>query len=393
MTDTMHDVIVIGAGPSGALCAHTLRRLGLSVLVLDKTAFPRSKPCGGGLTIKALALMPYSVAPVLERMTRGFALGFRTPAGDSFRTALGRDPVCTFAVRDRFDAFNFEQMLAVGADFETLGRIEAITEAHDGVTVETEGRTFRARYLVGADGANSRVRRLLRLDAHIRRGFALEGIVPYAALETEPRPEFLFGATRNGYGWLFPKGDHVNVGLYTIDDDPSLSKGALKAYAGERLGTDAIEGVVGMPLGFGGERRIPVRDRVVLVGDAAGYAEPLLGEGIHNALKSGIAAAQAIFTASTGGGRLQEAYRRQIAPVMDDLTRCRQMADLFYPDVNLGKALLALGKPALLRGFAAGKTMVELTNLWMFSAFFRPMTPVSLAEMEQPGSRGSTSSP
>lgn len=375
-----HDVIVVGAGPSGALCAYTLGRLGLSVLVLDKTAFPRMKPCGGGLTIKTLALMPYSIAPVLERVTRGFALGFRSSSGDSFRQAIGRDPICTFAVRETFDTFNFEKMVDAGAAFRTIGRIEAITEAADGVTVVTNGETFRARYLVGADGANSRVRRLLKLDAHIRRGFALEGIVPYAALEKEPRPEFLFGATRHGYGWLFPKGDHVNVGLYTIDDDPSLSKDALRAYAGERLGTDAIEGVVGMPLGFGGERRIPVRDRVVLVGDAAGYAEPLLGEGIHNALKSGIAAAQAIFTATTGGGRLQEAYRRRVAPIMDDLTRCRQMADVFYPDVNRGRALLGLGKPALLRGFAAGKTMVELSNLWFAAPFFRAVTPPSLSE-------------
>ncbi|RYE87967.1 MAG: FAD-binding protein, partial [Hyphomicrobiales bacterium] len=135
----IHDVIVIGAGPAGALCAHTLRRLGLSVLVLDKARFPRSKPCGGGLTIKTLALMPYSVAPVIERMTRGLHLGFRTAGGDSFRTALGRDPICTFAVRERFDSFNFEQMLAAGAEFETIGRIETITEADDGVGVKTGG--------------------------------------------------------------------------------------------------------------------------------------------------------------------------------------------------------------------------------------------------------------
>jgi len=380
-TDIAHDVIVIGAGPAGALCAHTLRRLGLSVLVLDKASFPRSKPCGGGLTIKTLALMPYSVAPVLERLTRGLQMGFRTPQGDGFSTLVGRDPICTFAVRDRFDSFNFEQMLAAGAEFETIGRIEAIAEAADGVKVETEGRRFRARYLVGADGANSRVRRLLGLDSHIRRGFALEGIVPYARLDSVPKPEFFFGAARNGYGWLFPKGDHVNVGLYTIDDDPSLSKDALRAYARERLGTDAIEGVVGMPLGFGAERRIPVRDRVVLVGDAGGYAEPLLGEGLHNAIKSGMAAAFAIGRAMRGDSRLQEAYRRQIAPVMDDLTRCRQMADFFYPDVARGKALLGLATPALMRGFAAGKTMVELSNLWMFSPFFQPVMPVSLKEM------------
>lgn len=381
MADDIHDVIVVGAGPAGALCAYTLRRLGLSVLVLDKAHFPRVKPCGGGLTIKTLALMPYSVAPVLEKFTRGLEFGFRTASGDQFRSLVGKHPICTFTVRERFDQFNFEQMLAVGAAFETIGRIETITESDDGVTVATADAHYRGRYLVGADGANSRVRRLLGLDAQIRRGFALEGVVPLARLARDVRPEFFFGVTRNGYGWLFPKADHVNVGLYTIDDDPSLSKDALRAYAKERLGSDEIDDVVGFPLGFGGDRRLPVRDRVVLVGDAAGYAEPLLGEGLHNAVKSGIAAAQAIFTAQSGGGRLQEAYRRRIAPLMDDLTRCRQMAAAFYPDLDRGRALVEISRPALLRGFAAGMTMVEMTNLLPFSAFFRPAKPSSLVEL------------
>ena len=100
-----------------------------------------------------------------------------------------------------------------------------------------------------------------------------------------------------------------------------------------------------------------------------------------------MAAAVAIGQAMRGASRLQEAYRRQIAPVMDDLTRCQQMADLFYSDLARGRALLGLTHPGLLRGFAAGKTMVELSNLWLFSGFFRPVMPASLAEMLRAGAR------
>jgi flavin-dependent dehydrogenase len=206
-------------------------------------------------------------------------------------------------------------------------------------------------------------------------------LVPNTAIRRDTGPEFAFGEVANGYGWLFPKGDHVNVGLYTRADDPSLSKERLRDYARARLGTDRVEHITGFPLGFGGSRKWPVQDRVVLVGDAAGYAEPLLGEGIHNAVKSGLLAAQALILADAAGESFGRNYRRLARVIEADLRRCGDMAGLFYGHLDtLGPALLgfAPGKAALLRGFAAGKTMREITNTALLAPLWRAAKPAVL---------------
>jgi flavin-dependent dehydrogenase len=135
------------------------------------------------------------------------------------------------------------------------------------------------------------------------RGFAIEGVIPYAAIAAEPPMELLFNFVEDGYGWLFPKGDHVNVGIYTRSDSVPLSKQRLLAYTRYRLGCDKVEDIKGFPLGFGGAGYRLRHPRIVLAGDAGGFAEPLLGEGIHNAIKTGQAAADAITDVEPGVAR------------------------------------------------------------------------------------------
>jgi flavin-dependent dehydrogenase len=137
-------------------------------------------------------------------------------------------------------------------------------------------------------------------------------------------------------------------------------------------------------LGFGGRDYAPNRERIILVGDAAGFCEPLLGEGIHNALKSGQAAATAIIDADERQvPSLRRAYLQALEPVISDLVRCEQMRDFFYGSLDsIGSTALKLpiSKTALMQGFAAGKTMHELTNKFLLSPFFAPKTPQSLRD-------------
>jgi geranylgeranyl reductase family protein len=383
-----HDVIIIGAGPAGTAAAWRLCAAGFSVLMLDRLSEPAGKPCAGGLTLKTLALMPYSLGPVIERVATGLTVGSsdggREGAADRAAYFGHAMPICAFAVRSRFDQLNLSEARAAGAAFQTVRTLERIVPRDDHVALVADGRAFRCRYLIGADGANSTVRRLLGLGRPAARGFALEGIVPRAALTAEPAMELLFGAVPNGYGWLFPKGDHVNVGLYTADPATKLGKDALLAYALRRLGASHVEEMRGFPLGFGGAHPVRLPPRTLLVGDAGGFAEPLLGEGLHNAIKTGQAAADAVVAAESVSAALHPAFARLTRPVRRDLRRCETLAyRILYPHAGrLSPGLMRIPfiRAALLRGFAAGKTTREITDRWPLALFFRAATPLSLAD-------------
>ena len=384
-----YDVVIVGAGPAGTAAAYRLVTHGLGVLLVDRVAFPRPKPCAGGLTLKSLNLMPYSIARVLERATAAMSIGLRTDGGDFEKRFSNGGPICTFAQRTAFDQLNFEAATSAGADFLIANKITEIAASGSGMTLHADGKTIRSRYVIGADGANGVVRRFCAPNTPFFRGFALEGIVPYGSNGVEPRAEIYFGVVGHGYGWVFPKGDHFNVGIYTCDDRVSLSKSRLRAYCRERLGTDIVEHMVGYPLGFGGDRYRPRAGRVVLVGDAGGFAEPLLGEGLHNALKTGQEAGQSIIDIEAAGlppERFAANFDKRIRHVRVDVRRCRRLAfRAFYPNLARAgpRALdLPVAKPALLNGFAAGKTMREITNTFLWSALYRPARPRSLVEFE-----------
>lgn len=378
------DVVVVGAGPTGSSAAYKLARAGLNVAVIDKVTFPRMKPCGGGLTIKTLNLMPYSVGPVVRSATKVMGMGVKTPFAARFELFEADSYVCAFTVREEFDKFNFDRMIEQGVEFIADGSLEDVDEQPSGVELTFAGRKLIAKYLIGADGANSVVRRLTSAGKYFARGFAMEGIVPYSLLDKTPETEFFFGYVKNGYGWLFPKGDHVNVGIYTYDSDVTLGKDLLRKYCYDRLGTDALEHIVGFPLGFGGQRYVPGRDRILLAGDAAGFAEPLLGEGLHNAIKSGQAAADAIIKLEVGmGENLRKAYKDAISPIVSDLWRCDDMKTFFYRNmdgIGFGALKFPISKTALMKGFAAGKTMQEITSRFFFSPFFVPSVPPTLKD-------------
>jgi geranylgeranyl reductase family protein len=384
--NTDFDVTIIGAGPSGAMAAIRLAAFGFKVLVVDKAAFPRVKPCAGGLTVKTLNALPHSVGPIIRSVTDRFAIGVKSERRERLDMFAGADPICAFVVREEFDAFNVGKMMAAGVDFQVDGGLQAIGEQADAVELRFRNRTIRSKYVVGADGANSTVRRLMAAGMPFKRGFAIEGLVPLAKIGRMPDAEFFFGYVDNGYGWLFPKGDHINVGIYTHDDRVHLSKELLRAYCRARLGVDDLEHIVGFPLGFGGASGLANSDRILLAGDAAGFVEPMFGEGLHNAVRSGLAAADAVHAAETmRAASAGAAYRKAVAPIRADLRRCDQFKSFFYPrmdGIGFTLARLPLSKLALLKGTAAGMTMRQLTNRGLLARWFQPSSPASLVDFE-----------
>ncbi len=354
------DVIIVGAGPAGCAAAYDLVSQGIRVALLDRTAFPRHKPCAGGLTVKAARALRYSFAPVIQTTVSELAVSCRLRRPTRFR---GSDPICHLVERPTFDRFCLETTLAAGAEFRIVRSIDTIMESAATVSLTGDGHVIRGRFLIGADGAHSQVRRISDRFPGIRFGLALEGVVTDCSLPgRHTAMTFDFSQTAGGYGWVFPKRGHLNVGLYTQRSDGRIRRKDLDAYVDRALGAVRCEGVRGYPLGMGGWRYRPGRGRVLLVGDAAGLVEPLLGEGLYNAITSGQRAASAIAEAMRKGSDACRLYSEALRPIRRELLFAQAVATLFYRFPLLGHSLLIspAARIPLMQGFARGMSVLPI---------------------------------
>lgn len=358
------DAIIVGAGPAGCAAAYDLTKAGRSVLLLDRAEFPRHKACAGGLTRKSLRALRYPVAPVVRETVS--AIVVERSSGEAAALS-SRNAVCVMTVRQEFDAFCLQQTLRVGAQFERIGPIESINVGGDDVVVGTAEKEYRGRFLVGADGVHSRVRRLVYGEAPLwfRRGFALEARV-YPDHGATSDLIFDFAGVRQGYGWVFPKHDHLNVGLGVYNDSgkETLDRSRLAAYIRGRYGDARVEHVTGQYLGFGAEGAPAPERRVFLAGDAGGFADPLTGEGIYGAIASGQAAAAAIDAEVRGDGSAQRAFGIMTQQLRKDLRLSVSGARWFYGNLDLGyRALTApIFRGAVINAYANGTKIAALAN-------------------------------
>lgn len=306
------DVLVAGAGPAGSATAIRLARGGARVLLADRARFPRDKPCGGGLTGRALRHAPCDVTPVVEHVVDTFELRLRHGRGFGRRY---REPLVLMTQRRRLDALLAEQAAVAGADFRHGAKVEDVSVDADGVAASVGGQTVRASVLVGADGANGVVARHVGVGDGIVPGVAIEGNAPWTALDSsryDGRAVFHIGLVPGGYGWVFPKGDHANIGVGGWGSEGPRLRGHLERLAashGVALGD--LTDVCGYRLPARRLGTPAARGRVLLVGDAAGLVDPLSGDGIYEAFVSARLAAEAI-----AAGRLDE-YERRLSDALD----------------------------------------------------------------------------
>jgi geranylgeranyl reductase family protein len=379
------DVLVVGAGPAGCSAALDLKKAGLSVLLLDKAEFPRVKPCGGALTMKSLNALRFSVEPVIRHVCFGLNVGLRF---DRPKTFPSKYPVAALTVRSEFDQFCLDRCLQQGVGFNVIAPIESLAR-EDGVWhVVTRDAAYRARFLVAADGANSRVRSLLELDQERKHGFAVETSVPYAGAKTVPM-QMDFGVVDHGYAWLFPKRDHLSVGLFTLSSTIDRAQEKLADYCRRRTGLGVGPELRGFRMPYGGRvLRHAADSNLFLVGDAAGLVDPLLGEGIYNAIRSGQLAAQAILDIMSTE---KDTYSTRMREITLDLTSSALDSRMFYRDIDRGYRHLTL-RPvrfSLMKGMAMGLTLRRTKHLCLMLPFMKPKS--ALQALAFPDERGSRS--
>jgi geranylgeranyl reductase family protein len=304
------DVAVVGAGPAGSTTAYRLARAHARVLLVDKMRFPRDKPCGGGLTTRAVRQLPVSIEPVVEdRITR---VRCRLRYG---RTLERRSEhvLCRMTQRRRLDAYLVEQAVEAGAIFRD--GVRAAIESDRRLRVD--GDLVEVDVLVGADGANGITAKTLGVGGDIVNGVALEGNLPYDRLPDDEWRGMLvleLGTVPGGYGWIFPKGDHVNVGVGGWGAEGPRLREHLRGLS-EQYGFDVEEltNVRGHRLPMRRSRTRFAQGRALLVGDAAGVLDPVSGDGIYEALVTGELAARHILE-----GRL-DAYPAAVHARLDSL--------------------------------------------------------------------------
>jgi geranylgeranyl reductase family protein len=307
MPTTLYDVIVVGAGPAGSTAARRCSEKGLNTLLIDKSIFPRYKPCGGSLSLRTIKYLDFELPPeLIDAECTGIKAYYKDKSAHYKRP----DRIAVMVSREKFDNLLYERAKLSGCLSLMGERVISIESERDYMKVKTERGYYDGRFVIGADGANSAVARFLNKDnKEYMSATALvsEIISPSFPLEKDVM-HIYFGDVSGGYAWIFPHGRHLSVGIWGIkwgDSSPLDSmKGFLRSH---NFLPDKIRGHK-MPLID--RRRKICSDKVLLSGDAAGFIDPFSGEGIFTALLSGRIAAEAIADSIINGKSAGHNYEK-----------------------------------------------------------------------------------
>jgi geranylgeranyl reductase family protein len=293
---------VIGGGPAGASAARRLAQRGASVILFERQKMPRPKPCGGAVSERAMAHLGFDVPASLVDAE---IFGARVHFGGACAEARLDGRLAILVTRSRFDHFLLQKAQECGARV-VWADVKSVEPRPGEVALATSEGRFTVGGAIICEGANRRLSRAVHgLDGPGEHGFCLEADVPVA----RPDPhadlgdviEIHFGLVGRGYGWLFHHGSYYSIGVGGMGSRFGDPLGTLRRFAAAQgVDTDGIR-PRGCYIPCGGIRRTLCADRLILAGDAAGWVDPFLGEGLAYAIRSGQLAAEAALEASARG--------------------------------------------------------------------------------------------
>jgi len=308
-------VIVVGAGPAGSIAAYECAKHGLTTLCLEKSPIPREKPCGGAVMYRGLRILGGHLPRSLVEQ-KIYGLRFSLPNGT--KSEFISDKMIGITVfRNRFDEHLAKRAVNAGSELmENTPVIHASTSDDSAKVRLKDGREFKSKFIIGADGVNSVVSRSLGLRPQrkdlTKVGLGMESDF-YVGAEgvnqaTNGNPsvlEIIPSEDKISYGWVFPKREHLAIGVA----GSGVHMRALRPTF-DRFYKN-IEKKIGVPLtlekrrtcflGGDGLGSVNVVNRGILVGDAAGFVDPMMGEGIAYAMQSSVFAADVITSAIEEG--------------------------------------------------------------------------------------------
>jgi len=314
------DVVVVGAGPAGSTAAKFLSEKGVNVLLIDKSKFPRDKPCGGGIPIRTLKKFKYiEEKNLIESYSYGGSLHAMSP-----KCSLEiptNTPLVAMILRKKFDYELVKLAIENGTTFFDKKAVQEISILNDKVISKTsDGSKIESQIVIGADGVWSNIAKQSQLRC-INNNMCLSlfqqfpiGTNTLDEFYTEKRVIHVYIKVQGifGYGWIFPKKKHINIGICEFEsykDKQSKMKNLKNTFINfieilkkdeiipKNIIIDKCKGAF-LPL-----KPLPktYANRVILCGDAAGLINPATGEGIHYAMSSGQIASDIIINALEKG--------------------------------------------------------------------------------------------
>ena len=400
------DVIVAGAGPAGAMAAYTLAKAGRRVLLVERYPLPRQKPCGGGISTRVLARFPW-LADALRRIPTHAvsSLYLEGPSGGVFRMR-SNGPAVILIRRIEFDFLLATLAREAGAEILSPAAIAQASQDADGVTLRTrDGQELRAPIVIAADGVNSVVARRLGLNpGWPSNQLALDMMeeTPTASLRTaEPDTLSVFygygGA--HGYAYIFPKLEHVNVGIgyvltyfkqrvdLTPYDLQQQFVGELRSR-GMMDGASRREYFTPFLIPIGGPLSETASGRVLLAGDAGGFVNGFSAEGIYYAMVTGELAAKAALEAASPAAMRRayvKAWRKEIGAELRDSVLIQKY--LFSTPARMDRVVSgANARPEFSRilvDYASGRLSYRAARrrlLWYFPRLLPRLARIALTE-------------
>lgn len=328
-----YDLIIVGAGPAGSTLAREASRAGLVTLVLDKEPFPRYKPCGGAVSNRTAALLDFDISELVENIVDKLLITYK---GGQPIHYTAPESFASMVMRQRFDAFLMEEAVEAGTHF--LPSCKALSaEIHqDRISVETERGSLTGEVLIGADGVNGMVAKAAHLPGKGRVAVALEVEVPLnpGIIEKEEgRVHVDYGTIPYGYRWIFPKKEVLSIGVGTFTHGvKDLRRQLLTFIEGKRIAVDpASLKIYSHPIPIPEPGRRIHGYRTLLIGDAAGLADPFSGEGLLAAVKSAKLALPWLMKGFEKGDFLFSGYGEAInKELMGEFKTAKAVSSIFY---------------------------------------------------------------
>lgn len=337
------DVAVIGSGPSGASTAFHLAKKGISTVLIEKEKLPRYKTCGGGFVYRGRRNLPFDISSVVERefhtvdIFLGNTLHFKTER---------EDPTITMIMRDSFDNLIVEEAKKHGVTLLEENKLTDITFEGDNAILTTDKTQLTAKFVVAADGALSPTAKMAGWTEETRK------LIPALEYEIEVPEEdfnrlkdqvrFDIDAIPYGYAWNFPKKNHLSVGVAST----KKARINLKKYYQEYLETIGIKTILkesqhGFQIPIAPRTDGFIKNNVFLIGDAAGFADPITAEGISNAIYSGVLVAEAISESDLSLQKATELYNNKLnEKLIPEIKTGLWLAKWFYEQKTIRNVML-----------------------------------------------------